>query len=461
MKALLAYPTFPDSFWGFKFALPFISRKAVSPPLGLLTVAALLPADWELRLVDLNVRPLTDDDYNWADITFVSAMIVQEASARSVASKCREAGIPCIGGGPIFTANPDSFPEFDFLVLDEAERSLPKFISDWQRGSTSNRIYRASERPNLAESPLPRWDLVDVSDYASLNLQYSRGCPFNCEFCDITVLFGRKVRTKEAVQVRNELDTIYESGWRGDIFIVDDNFIGNRSKLKKEILPCIEDWQSARGFPFRFQTEVSINIADDEPLIEAMVNAGFNSVFVGIETPHDASLAECGKSQNRGRDLHQTVRRIQRAGLQVTAGFILGFDNDPPNIFERLVNFIQESGVVSAMVGLLNAPRSSRLYTRLLKEGRLLSNATGSNTDGTINFVPKMHLVTLLKGYRDVVRKLYSPKLYYQRVRTLLLELNVSPTLNSPVSLRDLAAFMKTVFHLGIAGKERKRPETC
>jgi len=454
MKALLVYPEYPDTFWGFKHALKFVGRKALQPPLGLLTVAAMLPAEWEKRVVDMNVTKLRERDLAWADLVLVSAMSIQKPSAKRVIAKCKEAGVRTVAGGPLFTTEHEDFAEVDHLVLNEAERTLPAFLEDLEKGCAGH-MYTSGEFAGLGETPTPAWDLIDVEAYAAMNVQYSRGCPYDCEFCDISVLFGRKVRTKSAEQVRGELESLHARGWRGDVFFVDDNFIGRKRKLKEEILPAISDWNEARGRPFGFQTEASIDLSDDADLMRMMVGAGFDSVFVGIETTNEASLAECDKLQNRDRDLLSCVKRIQNAGLQVSAGFILGFDSDPPSIFERLRAFIQESGIASAMVGLLNAPRHTKLYKRLVKEGRLLNDSDGDNMGFSMNFTPVMDLDVLIGGYKRVIRNLYSPRAYYERVRSFLKDFRPLRKRGFRFSFRNAGAFMKSVMVLGIAGRER------
>ena len=453
-KVLLLYPQHPDTFWSYKYALKFISKKASSPPLGLLTVAAMLPADWEIKLIDTQTAPLEEKDIEWADYVFISAMSIQEKSARLVIAECGAKGVKTVAGGPLFTSMPDAFPDVDYLVLDEAEITLTAFLKDVEQGQPRH-IYRSGSRADIGLTPSPRWDIIDMKKYASMNIQYSRGCPFNCEFCNITVLYGQRARTKGKNQIIAELDGLWRAGWKGSVFFVDDNFIGNKTKLKKDVLPGIVDWMKQRRYPFAFATEVSINLADDPELMELMVEAGFDTVFVGIETPNETSLAECQKLQNENRDLMACVKTIQRSGLQVQGGFIVGFDNDPPSIFDRLTRFIQESGIVTAMVGLLNAPRGTRLYKRLGKEGRLLSEITGDHMDLSINFVPKMNLDVLISGYQRILQTIYSPRCYYDRVRRFLSE--YAPGRNKMFHFRVayVTAFLRSVLFLGIIGRER------
>jgi radical SAM superfamily enzyme YgiQ (UPF0313 family) len=454
MKVLLVCPEYPDTFWSFKHALRFVSKGAGQPPLGLLTVASLLPPEWEKRLVDLNVRPLADEDLRWADLVFLGGMAVQVESARRVIQRCHEAGTPIVAGGPLFTARHEDFDGVDHFVLNEAEITLPLFLDDLRRGSPKH-VYTTTEWADLTTTPLPMWDLVDPRHYATMNIQYSRGCPYDCEFCDITVLFGHAPRTKSAEQVIAEMDAILRTGWRGHLFFVDDNFIGNRVKLKREVLPRIVRWMEEHGHPFSLGTEASLNLSDDPELLDLMAQAGFEEVFVGIETPNVESLEECRKTPNRNRDLLASVRTLQQAGLQVQAGFIVGFDSDPPAIFDQMIRFIEESGIVVAMVGLLSAPVNSRLHERLGRENRLLHAFTGNNTDFTMNFVPRMDPRTLLDGYRRVVRTLYSPAAYYRRVKGFLETQGRPAQHRAPVEVVHVRALLESMLMLGVLGRGR------
>jgi len=454
MKILLVYPHYPDTFWSFRHALKFIGRKASFPPLGLLTVAAMLPQGWAKRLVDMNIQALSDADLVWADYVFVSAMAIQRQSAQEVIARCRRLGVKTVAGGPLFTACHEDFPEVDHLVLGEAELTLPPFLADLLRGEPRH-LYADERRAELRTTPIPLWELADVGQYAAMNIQYSRGCPFDCEFCDITGLFGRTPRTKELVQLIAELESLYARGWRGAIFFVDDNFIGDRGKLKREVLPAMIDWMERKGRPFYFYTEASIDLADDGRLMELMVRAGFEEVFIGIETPHEDGLAESGKVQNRNRDLLASVKRIQRAGLQVHGGFIVGFDSDPPAIFDRQIHFIQESGIVTAMVGMLTALRGTRLHQRLHREGRLLGDTSGNNTAVTLNFIPRMEPRALIGGYRTILDTIYSPQNYYQRVIRLLKEYRPPHAGKFHLQPGYVGALFKSILFLGVIGRER------
>jgi radical SAM superfamily enzyme YgiQ (UPF0313 family) len=452
MNILLVYPEFPDTFWSFKHALSFIQKKASSPPLGLVTIAAMLPGDWNKRLVDMNVTTLKDEDLDWADMVFLSAMIVQRSSAKEVTARCTAVGVPVAAGGPLFTAEPENFPEVDHLILNEGELTLPPFLQDLNEGCPQ-RVYSSDEYADIETSPLPLWELVDIHKYDSLSIQFSRGCPFNCDFCNITALLGHRPRTKNAQQIIAELDCMYALGWRRNVFFVDDNFIGNKKVLKQEILPALIEWRKDK-IGCGFITEASINLADDEELMQLMVAAGFRSVFVGIETPDEISLEECHKVQNKGRNLVDSVRELHRRGLQVMGGFIVGFDSDTPSIFQRQIEFIQESGIVTAMVGLLQAPRGTQLYERMEKEGRLTDDMTGDNVDGSTNIIPKMDVKVLKRGYEEILSNIYGPRLFYERVRTFLTTYNPA---HAPVRLekQEILAFFRSVYQLGIKGIER------
>lgn len=451
-KALLLYPGFPDTFWSFKHALRFIRKRAALPPLGLLTVASMLPSDWEKRLVDVNVRPLRDSDLVWADVVLISAMIAQRASTVQLIARCRAAGKIIVAGGPLFTVDHASYPEVDHFVLNEAETTLPPFLRDFALGQARS-VYRSEKLPDLNSTPVPQWELADLRRYASMSVQYSRGCPFDCDFCSVTAMFGHRPRVKSSAQVVAELEGLWNAGWRGAVFFVDDNLIGNKRSLREDLLPALIRWRRDRR-GFAFYTEASINLADDEDLMRSMVAAGFDQVFIGIETPEEASLSECNKRQNRSRDLVADVKRIQRAGLQVQGGFIVGFDNDSPTIFQRQISFIQNSGIVTAMVGMLQAVPGTKLHLRLHEQGRLLGDTTGDNVDGTTNFIPRMNIDTLRDGYRKLMDHLYSPRPYYRRIRTFLREYQ-PPRFAEGMSLRNLGAFVRASFRLGVIGRER------
>ncbi len=454
MKILFVYPETPSTFWSFKNALKFISKKSSEPPLGLLTVAAMLPEHWDKKLIDMNVATLKHEHLRWADYVFVSGMNVHLKSFKEVVKRCNDLGVKIVAGGPLCTTDYQKLPGVDHFVLNEAEITLHSFLRDLQAGSPKH-IYTSDEFPDISTTPTPLWNLMDMKKYATMCIQYSRGCPFNCEFCAITMLNGRRPRTKSKEQFLTELESLYQQGWRDQVFIVDDNFIGNKTKLKHEILPALIEWSQQRNYPFVFTTEVSINLADDDELVQLMVKAGFDHTFVGIETPNGESLSECGKTQNLQRDMVASVKKLQRHGLIVSAGFIVGFDNDPPNVFEQQISFIQQSGIATAMVGLLNAPSGSRLFQRLKKENRLTSIMSGDNMDGSMNFIPKMNYQKLLQGYQKILRTIYSQKEYYERVKTFLREYHL-PSLRPPkLTFCEIKAFFKSLWILGIVEKGR------
>ncbi len=455
MNILLVYPQHPDTFWSFKHALKFVSKKAAFPPLGLLTVAAMLPDEWEKKLVDMNTISLRDGDIMWADYVFVSAMLVQTDSAKNVINKCKELGAKVVAGGPLFSTRYMEFDGVDHFVLNEAETTLQPFLEDVKNGCPQH-IYTSNVWPDIKATPVPSWELIDMRKYTSMSVQYSRGCPFDCEFCDIVVLNGHEPRTKAKDQLLGELDALYTRGWRSSVFIVDDNFIGNKRKLKAEILPAIIQWMKERDYPFTLFTEASINLSDDEELMQLMVNANFDTVFVGIETLHEESLAECGKVQNKNRDLVASVKKLQNHGLQVQGGFIIGFDSDPPSIFDNQINFIQRSGIVTAMVGLLNALPGTKLYRRLKGENRLLGDFCGDNTDFSINFIPRMNYETLMNGYRKIVSSIYAPNQYYERLNTFLKEYKPRRGKAVRPQFGYLMSLVKSMWFLGLKEKGRR-----
>jgi len=452
MKILLLYPEFPDTFWSFKHALRFIRKKSHSPPLGLLTIAAMLPSEWEIRLVDLNISKLTAHDLAWTDCAFISAMAVQRESVEQLVESCKKAGITIVAGGPLFTYEHEQFRDIDHFVLNEAELTLPPFLEDFQNGR-AKRLYRAEDFADIRLTPAPRWELLDLRKYASMSIQFSRGCPFQCEFCNVTALLGHKIRTKTTAQIIAELDSLYARKWRASVFFVDDNFIGNKRYLKEDLLPALIAWREDKP-RITFFTEASINLADDEELMRLMAEAGFDTVFIGIETPEEASLNECNKKQNQNRNLIADVKKIHRAGIQVQGGFIVGFDNDTPSIFHNQLDLIQNSGIVTAMVGMLQALPGTRLYRRLQEEDRLLGKNTGNNVAADTNIIPAMGLEILRDGYKTLLDNIYAPEYYYARVKTFLREYN-PPKIKTRLSLQHKMAYFRALLHLGIIGKDR------
>jgi radical SAM superfamily enzyme YgiQ (UPF0313 family) len=447
MNVLLVYPRNPDTFWSFKHVLRFVSKKAAFPPLGLLTVAAMLPPSWKLKLADLNVLDLGDDELRRADYVFLSGMIVHRQSAHEIAARCAALGTTVVAGGPLFTTGHQDFPEIRHFVLGEAEDVIGRLVTDMERDALQP-IYHATEWPDVRKTPVPRWDLIRLADYVSMPVQFSRGCPFNCEFCDIVVMNGRVPRTKDPAQVVRELEALRLAGWKDMVFIVDDNFIGNRRRTR-ELLRALIEWRSRVRPKMGFFTEASVNLADRGELCELMVEAGFKKVFLGIETPSAGSLEECRKTQNCKRDLADAVRTLQRAGLEVMGGFIVGFDADPPDIFARQFEFIQRTGVVTAMVGLLTALPQTALYRRLAREGRLLAETCGNNTDAAVNFVTRLDREFIISEYKELMRKLYAPGPYYLRIRAFLRAFEPRGPATR-LSWSDVQALLKSLWLLGV-----------
>lgn len=454
MKVLLVYPEFPDTYWSFRHALAFNGKRATFPPLGLLTVAALLPEHWERRLVDMNVRRLTEADIEWADIVMASAMIVQQHSLERVVRRCKARGKRVVVGGPYVSTSSEQLPEADHIFVGEAETTLPEFVADLARG-TARRIYQAAERPALTNTPVPDFKLAEMDRYNAMSIQYSRGCPFNCEFCDIIEIYGRVPRTKTNAQVVAELDALRATGWRGLVFIVDDNFIGNKRNVRA-LLPHLIEWSERHKRPFAFMTEASVNLAEDAPLLESMRRANFRRLFLGIETPVEESLKEAQKGQNTRRALLDSVRQIQSYGMEVMAGFIVGFDHDPEDIFERQINFIRESAIPLAMVGLLTALPDTQLWRRLKREGRLLKESTGNNTECALNFIPQMDRTRLVEGYKHILNTIYSPVEYYRRALDCLSHLTKKPEPRPREPINDALAFLRILLTLGVRDRARR-----
>ena len=454
MRILLINPEFPDTYWSFRHALPFEGKRSAFPPLGLLTVSALLPASWERKLVDLNVRSLKSSDIDWADMVFATAMLVQKDSLRQVVQRCKARGKRVVIGGPYITTTIEDLPEADHIFLGEAETTIPQFIDDLAHGE-ARRSYQAAERPPLSVTPVPDFHLVDLKRYSAMSVQYSRGCPFNCEFCDIIEIYGRVPRTKSNQQMLAEFDALKALGWRGTVFIVDDNFIGNKKNVR-QLLPELAEWQKSKGYPFTLLTEASVNLADDDQLLDNMRAAGFRRVFLGIETPVEESLKEAQKSQNRG-NLIESVKKIQSYGMEVMGGFIVGFDNDPEDIFQRQIDFIRQSAIPLAMVGLLNALPDTQLWRRLDREGRLLGEASGNNTNCSLNFIPRMDPARLIEGYQSIMRTIYNSGEYYSRALDSLKRTTQDFCEPNHLNLiTSVASFARIAVKLGVLDRERK-----
>jgi radical SAM superfamily enzyme YgiQ (UPF0313 family) len=451
MNVLLVYPEYPPTYWSFRFALPFQRRKATHPPLGLMTIAPMMPPDWNKRIVDLNVTTLRDSDLAWADLVMISAMIVQRESASEVIKRSRDLGKKIVVGGPLWAKDTADYSNVDHVIVGEAEHLFPQFIEDYQRG-TAKHVYESDEMPQLTSTPIPDFSLVRLKDYSSMLLQFSRGCPFNCEFCDIIEIFGRRARCKTNEQFMAELDALYAAGWREGVFIVDDNFIGNKTIIRK-LLPALTAWQEEHNFPFWFFTEASVNLARETDMIEGMVQAGFRKVFLGIETPVEESLKQTQKMQNTRMDLLEAVRKIQTMGLEVLSGFIVGFDEDPPDVFDRMIDFIKKAAIPVSMVGILSALPGTQLTRRLMREGRLLTESQGSNTSLDLNFIPRMDATKLIEGYKKILATIYDPKEYYQRVLEFLS--HYKPRIRRNVHLGDFLTLLISFVRQGVTGENR------
>jgi radical SAM superfamily enzyme YgiQ (UPF0313 family) len=415
----------------------------------------MLPETWQKKLIDMNVTNLHTSDLLWADFVFISAMYIQKESVDSVIKECLMLKVKMVAGGPLFSQEYKNYPMIDHFILNEAEITLPPFLQDLESGRSPDKVYKTNKYADIKQTPVPDYHLLSMKDYAFMNVQVSRGCPFACDFCEITTLLGHKVRLKSPAQILDELQMLYNLNWRGPVVIVDDNFIGNKNEIKNNLLPAMIKWMQMHKYPFVFNAETSVNLADDEDLMSLMVQAGFTATFVGIETPDEKSLQDCNKKQNRNRDLLQSVKKMQNAGLQVSGGFIVGFDSDTPAVFQRQIDFIQQSGIVSAMVGLLNAPKNTKLYKRLEAENRLTTEATGNNTDSSMNFIPKMNPGELLEGYKKIIQNIYGTKPYYIRIRQFLLNYKRVHGKQMKIEFFHVGAFFKSMIIIGLLNNGR------
>lgn len=428
MRVLLLHPLFPKSFWSFDKALELIGRKVSLPPLGLITVAAILPQTWEFRLVDRNVRFETEADWDWADLVIISGMIVQKTDMLQLIREAKRREKLVAAGGPYVTSVPNEAQKagVDFLILDEGEITLPMLVEALERGETSG-VFSANEaKADVTYTPIPRFDLLDLEAYSDMAVQFSRGCPFQCEFCDIIVLYGRKPRTKTPSQLLAELQVLYNLGWRRSIFVVDDNFIGNKRNVKL-LLQELAPWMAEHEYPFRFSTEASVDLAQDQELLDMMIAANFSGVFVGIETPDTDSLSLTQKYQNTRHSLIEAVQTINRAGLRVMAGFIIGFDGEQTGAGNRIINFVEATAIPLAMCSMLQALPNTALWHRLQKEGRLLNQEANINQTTLINFIPTRPIEELAREYVKCFWELYEPKRYLARVFRHYMAMKPSP----------------------------------
>lgn len=423
-KVLLNYPQFPKTFWSYEKILELIDRKVLLPPLGLITVAAILPQEWEFKLVDRNIRAVTPEEWQWADLVIISAMIVQKEDMFEQIKLAKQYGKPVAVGGPYPTSMPEEMRAagVDYLILDEGEITLPQFVAAWERGETHGEFSAQGEKPAVTDTPIPRYDLLERSAYDSMSVQFSRGCPFQCEFCDIIVLYGRKPRTKTPPQLMGELQALYDLGWRGGVFMVDDNFIGNKRNVKL-LLHELRQWQKDHNYPFRFDTEASLDLADDPELIDLMLECNFGAVFMGIETPDTDSLQLTLKYQNTRSPLVESVDRVTRSGLRVIAGFIIGFDGEKPGAGQRIVDFAEATGIPTTTFAMLQALPNTALWHRLQKEGRLRLTNGNINQTTLMNFEPTRPVEEIAQEYIDAFGKLYEPIQYLDRVYRYFLKL--------------------------------------
>lgn len=459
MRVLLLYPQFPSSFWSFEKALELVDRKAMLPPLGLVTVAAILPQTWEFKLVDRNTHTMTEADWAWAELVILSGMIVQKADLLYLIQEAKQRGKQVAVGGPYATALPQEVEAAgaDYLVLDEGEITLPLFVEAIQHGQSAG-VFRAPNgtKPDVSTTPIPRFDLLDFNAYDSMSIQFSRGCPFQCEFCDIIVLYGRKPRTKTPQQLIAELERLYELGWRRAIFMVDDNFIGNKRNVKL-LLKELKPWMAAHGYPFRFSTEASVDLAQDQELMDLMVDCNFNAVFLGIETPDEASLALTQKFQNTRDSLSDAVDAIVRSGLRVMAGFIIGFDGEKPGAGDRIVRFVEQTTIPMAMFSMLQALPDTALWHRLKKEDRLRSESANINQTTLMNFVPTRPLEEIAREYVDAFWKLYDPVNYLDRTYHHFLKMGAprSRAVFRQVNWVSIRALLTICWRQGVLRKTR------
>lgn len=458
MRVLLLYPLFPKTFWSYEKILELVNRKVLLPPLGLITVAAILPQEWEFKLVDRNLRPVTEAEWEWAELVIISAMIVQKQDFSDQIREAKRRGKRVAVGGPYPTSLPleAEAAGADYLILDEGEITLPMFVEAVARGETGGTFHASGEKPDVTITPVPRFDLLELDAYDSMSVQFSRGCPFQCEFCDIIVLYGRKPRTKTPQQVLAELDVLYQLGWRRAVFMVDDNFIGNKRNVKL-LLKELKVWQQERQYPFNFSTEASVDLAQDQELMDLMVECNFNSVFLGIETPDEESLQLTKKFQNTRSSLAEAVEAIVRSGLRPMAGFIIGFDGEKKGAGDRIVRFVEQTAIPTSMFGMLQSLPNTALWHRLEKEGRLLTHDSNFNQTALMNFIPTRPLEDIAREYIETFCDLYEPERYLDRAYRCFLKLG-APKIKAPAtvpSLVELRALLIVVWRQGIKRKTR------
>jgi radical SAM superfamily enzyme YgiQ (UPF0313 family) len=456
MRILLVYPEMPDTFYALKHFTKVVGKKAAFPPLGLLTVASLLPSEWEKKLVDLNVNDLKDEDIRWADYVFLSAMNVQEESVRAVIKQCNRNNVKIVAGGPLFTHEHDRFEGIDHFILNEAEITLTPFLRDLEQGAPKP-IYESKDFADVSKTPIPMFELIDMSKYVYSIIQYSRGCPYLCDFCDVTALFGRKPRTKSPEQIIAELEQIRLTKDVRLILFADDNLIGNKKILKSELLPALIEWRKKTKPTFHFATQLTVNLADDEELMQLLLEAGFRHVFIGIETPDEASLKVSHKNQNLKRNMLETIYAIHEAGFIISGGFIVGFDTDTESSFDLQARFIQMSGIPLPIVNILKAPPGTELFDRMKREGRLVKHFAFS--EGETNINPVMGIAKLSRGFLELTEKIYKPEHSKERLKTFFKHHRFPQStikIDYPFNWGDVWAGLRALFIVGILDKDRR-----
>jgi radical SAM superfamily enzyme YgiQ (UPF0313 family) len=456
LRILLVYPEMPDTFYAMKHFMQVVNKKAAYPPLGLLTVASMLPEGWEKKLADLNVAPLNEEDLRWADYVFLSAMNVQEESAGDVIKKCNELGVKIVAGGTLFTHEHYRFPGVDHFVLNEAEITLPLFLNDLEKGQLQP-IYKTAEFADISTSPLPSLGLIDRTEYLYDIVQYSRGCPYMCDFCDVTALLGRRPRVKAPGQIIAELDEINKHGHTQLVLFADDNLIGNKRILKAELLPALIEWRKKVQPSFYFATQLTVNLAEDEELMQMLIDAGFRHIFIGIETPSEESLKVSHKTQNLKKNLLTTIHHIHSKGFIISGGFIVGFDTDDISIFKRQIQFIQESGIPLPIVNILKAPPGTDLYKRMKLEGRL--SKPFAFTEGDTNLIPVMDARELYKGFIEIIDHIYTPAGSYQRLMNFFSTCRFPQNtlkIKERLTLSQVKMALLIIYRLGIVNADRK-----
>lgn len=446
----------PDTFYAMKHFIQVIGKKAAYPPLGLLTIASLLPKEWSKKLVDTNLTDLNTKDLAWADYVFISAMNVQEESVREIVALCNKEGAKIIAGGSLFTHEYERFPNIDHFILNEGEITLPLFLKDLEQGNPQP-IYKTNEFADVTLSPIPSFELANMDEYIYSIVQFSRGCPYMCDFCDVTALFGRKPRTKSSEQIINELEALERQSDVSLVLFADDNLIGNKRILKSDLLPALIEWRKRKKPSFFFATQLTINLVDDEELMHLLLEAGFRHIFIGIETPDESGLKGSKKSQNLKRNQLDNIKKLHSAGFIISAGFIVGFDTDTPSIFQQQIDFIQESGIPLPIVNILKAPPGTELFERIKREGRLSKQFAFA--EGETNITPAMDEKVLYDGFINLINNIYSPEKSYQRLIQFFTTYSFPKTtvkVPEKLTLKSVWMILRIIYLLGIKDTNRK-----